>query len=158
MLAHHAEMTRDRSKIVATEKSLRDKPSRPPAAPPIVGIHPITSAVVHGAARIADQLNAQLVVVATSNGGSAVAKSSQRDFVPAIVVSNNEIVLRPTSLRGGIIPVSGAPTLEGARLTKFLEEWGFENQILKTGGQVVVVAGSHNRVVVHQIIEREMNP
>ena len=43
-------------------------------------------------------------------------------------------------------------------MTKFVEEWGFENQILKTGDQVVVVAESHNRVVVHQIIEREMSP
>jgi pyruvate kinase len=69
--------------MLNTEEALPDQP--PSIAPQFAeGVHPVTAAVVYGAARIADRLDARLVVVATRSGNTARIKAKQRDFIPTV--------------------------------------------------------------------------
>jgi len=142
--------------MLATEITLQDGPRHLPATVPIVGVHPITAAVVYGAGQIAEQLFAKMVVIATRSGATALAKSMQRDFVPTIAVSDSVAILRQISLYWGIIPVSGAPALDGPQLIEFIDRWGQSDGSLTVGDRVVMVTGSgikpgvHNQVIVHE--------
>ena len=143
--------------MTATEASLRDQAGHFSTAPPIVGVHPITSATVFGAGQIAQRLVARLVVVATRTGASALAKSSQRDFIPTIAVSDSIETLRRVSLYWGITPLEDAPCLYGAKLRTFINDWGKRDGYLESADRVVMVTGSgimdlaHNQVVVHEV-------
>jgi pyruvate kinase len=141
----------------ATERVLYDAPARPPIASGAAGVHPITSAVVYGAGRIAAQLHAKLTVVATRSGATARVKAKQRDFIPTVGVSENEAVLRQMCLLWGVTPLAGAPVHDPQGLRKFVAEWGKERGELSAGDRVVFVTGTgivraaHNLVVVHEV-------
>ena len=141
----------------ATEPLLSNRPLRQPAERNTTGALPITSAVVFGAGRIAQQLDAKLVVITTRSGATALTKSNLRDFVPTIAVSANEQTLRQVSLFWGIRPLAGAPTESIEQLRDFVFEWGRQEQILSSGDQIVFVIGSdcgqmaHNSVAVHEV-------
>jgi len=143
--------------MIATEKSLHDRMAHDPAAPPIIGVHPITSATVYGAGQIAQKLLAKLVVVSTRSGTSALAKSSQRDFIPTVAVSDSQDTLHRVTLYWGITPLEDAPCLFGSELRSFINHWGKQDGCLKPGDRVVMVTGSgimtgaHNQVVVHEV-------
>lgn len=142
--------------MTATEATLRDSTSQTPAAAPIIGVHPITSAVVYGAGQIAECLSAKLVVIATRSGATALAKSTQRDFIPTIAVSDEATTLRQMALLWGIIPVNGAPALSGLPLREFVDDWGHADGSLRPSDRIVLVTGSginpgvHNQVLVHE--------
>lgn len=120
-------------------------------------VHPVTSAVVRGAGRIAADLNAKLVVIATRSGATALTKAKQRDFIPTVAVSDCETTLRRMCLFWGINPVPGAPVDMDRHLLPFINQWGVENGGLQPGDRVVVVTGTgvkpgaHNLLVVHCI-------
>lgn len=143
--------------LLATEESLHDGAGLDLAAPPIIGVHPITSATVYGAGQIAQRLLAKLVVVSTRSGASALAKSSQRDVVHTVAVSDSQQTLRRVSLYWGITPLEDAPCLYGTELRAFINEWGKQDRCLHAGDRVVMVTGSgimtgaHNQVVVHEV-------
>ena len=142
--------------LLATEELLRDAPQQPtPTTGPEV--HPITSAVVYGAARIADRLDAKLVVVATRSGATALTKSKQRDYISTIGVSDSPITLRRMCLMWGITPMAGAPLEAGPDLRRYVDNWGRGEGVLAPGDRVVFVSGTglvegaHNLVVVHEV-------
>jgi pyruvate kinase len=143
--------------LVNTEQLLRDAPPRPPKFVEASGVHPITSAVVYAAGRIADQLDASLVVIATRSGATARVKAKQRDFVPTIAVSNCEATLRQMCLFWGITPLAEAPVNESLELRRYIRQWGIEDGSLRPGDRVVYVTGSeiveraHNVIVVHEV-------
>ena len=120
-------------------------------------VHPITSAVVTGTARVARQLNAALMVVRTRSGATALAMSKLRHKIPTVAVSDNEQVLRQMCLLRGITPVADAPALEGAGLREFIDDWGRRCAGLSAGDRVVMVSGTgiepgaHNQIVVHEV-------
>lgn len=142
--------------MICTEEMLRDAPiigDDTPAA----DVHPITAAVVYGAARIARQLKARMVVIATRGGGTARVKCKQRDFVRTIGVSDSESTLRRMCLYWGIIPLAGAPVHEGPELRKFIDRWGLADGSLQIGDRIVFITGNefvpkaHNLLVVHEV-------
>jgi pyruvate kinase len=141
----------------ATERMLHDAPARAPAAAGAAGVHPITSAVVYGAGRIAAQLHAKLTVIATQSGATARVKAKQRDFIPTVGVSDDETVLRQMCLLWGVVPLPGAPVLDPPGLRRFVVEWGKRHGDLTPGDRVVFVTGTgivrtaHNLVVVHEV-------
>ena len=120
------------------------------------GVHPVTEAVVYGAARIAERLKAKAVAIQTHSGRTALAKSKQRDMISSIAVSDKEQTLRQMTLFWGIEPAVGAPA-DGSALRQFIDDWGKENRVLTTGDLVVLMAsgdfkaGAHNRVMVHEV-------
>jgi pyruvate kinase len=127
------------------------------------GVQRVTSAVVFGAARIADRLDAKLVVVATRTGNTARIKAKQRDFIPTVGVSGDAQTLRQLCLFWGIIPVIGMPLDGGAALRTAIEEWGREHGILETDDYIVFVTSStygplgHDELFVHQIEDAVTN-
>jgi pyruvate kinase len=143
--------------LVTTEQLLRDTPTRPPKFMEASGVHPITSAVVYGAGRIAEQLEASMVVIVTRSGATARVKAKQRDFIPTIAVSDCEATLRQMCLFWGITPLGGAPVNEPLALREFITQWGIEDGSLHPGDRVVYVTGSnlirraHNVIVVHEV-------
>ena len=144
---------------LATEVYLRGRP-RDPAPLPLEfpeGLKRVTQAVVLGAGHIAQQLNAQLIAVASHSGATARALSKQRNFVPIVGVSDREEVVRQMCLLWGVIPLSNAPAADNQALLTYLEDWGRREGLLAAGDQVVLVAGTglpaqgHNMVMVHQV-------
>ena len=98
-----------------------------------------------------------MVVIATSSGETALAKSTQRDYIPTIAVSDSEAALRRMSLWWGITPLPGAPCHDNRALVEFIVQWGRAEGTLTKGDAIVVVAGTkiepgvRNLVVVHEI-------
>jgi pyruvate kinase len=133
--------------------------SRPPVHPDhsVPDIHPVTAAVVYGSAKIAERLNAKLIVCATRTGGTARIRSKQRDAIPTIGVSDSPAILRRMSLYWGVTPLPGAPVHEGPALRKFIEEWTLPRGIVSTGDRLEFVTGTnfyplaHNLLVIHEV-------
>jgi pyruvate kinase len=143
--------------LLKTERLLQDAPANAPPMAAVSGVHPITSAVIYGAGRIAAQLFASMVVIITRSGATARVKAKQRDFIPTLAVSDSETTLRQMTLFWGITPLHGAPTNNPPELRRFIDEWGLADGSLRLGDRVVFVTGSdlveraHNVVVVHEV-------
>ncbi|MCA9150596.1 MAG: pyruvate kinase, partial [Planctomycetales bacterium] len=120
-------------------------------------VHPVTSAVVNGAGQIGSQLRAKMIVIATRSGLTALEKAKHRDFIPTVAVSDRTMTLRQMCLYWGITPLAGVPHDLDRELVHFIDDWGREHGVLKTGDYVVFVAGtkvsvgSHNQLWVHQV-------
>ena len=117
----------------------------------------MTAAIVYGAARIADRLDARLVVVATRSGNTARIKAKQRDFISTVGISNSVETLRQLCLYWGIIPLSGVPLDDQEELCKAITSWGLEDGCLEKGNLIVLVTGTgldplaHNMVSVQEV-------
>ncbi|MBI3866261.1 MAG: pyruvate kinase [Planctomycetia bacterium] len=118
----------------------------------------VTEAVTLGAARAAEQLAAELVVVATRGGKTAMALSQQRSRTPILGVSDSPETARRLCLYWGVTPVQSdkvhAPVQE---LLEFVVEWCRVQDVLHSGSKLVVVtstnwsAEGHDLMLVHQI-------
>jgi pyruvate kinase len=143
--------------MLATERLLRDRMPERSAFHGPAYVHPITYSVVYGAAQIARQLQARLVVIVTHSGATALAKSCQRDFTTTVAVSDNAHSLRRLCLLWGITPLPNAPCGDQGQLREFIDKWGREEGTLTSGDRVVIVTGSgvvhgaHNVVEVHEV-------
>ena len=143
--------------MLGTERLLVDRQANPPVEQGDSLVLPITRSVVYGAATIAAQVAAKLVVIVTRNGTTAIAKSSQRDFIPSIAVSESQRTLRRISLLWGVTPLAGAPTDDDHALRDFIFDFGRTEGTLNDGDCVVVVtgtkvpSGAHNVVFVHRV-------
>ena len=120
-------------------------------------VHPITSAVTHNAANIAEAIQAKLVVVATRTGGTAWVKAKQRNYSPTLGVSDSEATLRRMCLFWGIMPHQ-VPHLDSPEnLVADVTKWGKSTGVLSAGDRVVFVTGTgllnqtHNLVFVHEV-------
>ena len=123
----------------------------------VEGLHPITQAVVDGASRIAAELDAKLVVVASKSGVTAIARSKRRGAVPTVGVSDDPATLRQMSLYWGVTPLAA---VEGADINRLLEHvtaWGLREGRLRRGDRILLVAGigfgtgGHNMALVHEV-------
>ncbi|TWT39752.1 pyruvate kinase [Blastopirellula retiformator] len=143
--------------MLATEKMLCDDLSQMHRPEEIGLVHPVTQAVVSGATRTADLLNAKLMVMATRTGGTALTKAKIRDCIPTIGVSDSKAALRRMCLYWGIIPIEGAPVHNGIQLRRFIDKWGADFGLLKPNDRVIFVTGggimqsAEYIVVVHKV-------
>ena len=123
----------------------------------VEGLHPITQAVVDGASRIAGELDAKLVVVASKSGLTAIARSKRRGAVPTVGLSDNPATLRQMSLYWGVTPLAGAAAPDTAALLEHVCGWGLREGRLQRGERILLVAGSgfgtggHNMALVHEV-------
>ncbi len=142
--------------MLHTEQLLKDAPNGGKARS-FERVHPITSAVTHSAAEIAESIGAKLVVIVTRSGGTAWVKSKQRNFVPTIGVSNQPSTLRRMCLFWGIMPRIVHNLDDPEKIFDEVARWGCEKKILAPGDYVVFVTGNsvmdhtHNLVVVHEV-------
>ncbi len=140
-----------------TEEMYRDQPALGKAKQ-FDRVHPITSAVTHAAANIADAISAKLVVVVSRTGGTAWVKSKQRNFIPTLGVSNSEATLQRMAIFWGIMPLRVENLDNPQELFDEVSRWGKDRGLLKTGDNVVFVTGTgvidntHNLLVVHHVL------
>lgn len=140
----------------ATERSLdvRDLPA--PEAPP-KHVHPITQALVLGAQRIAERLEAKLILVASHSGATALALSQRRGVTPVVGVSDHVATLRRMCLYWGVHPVDRRVETRIAGLAAFVDDWGREAAGLVAGDRIIFVSGAglspsgHDVVAVHEV-------
>jgi len=142
---------------LATEPLCRNRARVRVPEPPLGSIKPITAAVVEAAGRVAEQLEARLVVVASASGATALWLSKNRYYVPTLGVSDSEATLRRMCLYWGVIPLPDAPAQSKDALLRHVVGWGRGAGFLRPGDRIVVVAGTglagtaHNLIVVHEI-------
>ena len=129
------------------------------AAPEVTpeGLHPITQAVVDGAGRIAADIGARLIVVASRTGVTAIARSKRRGAVPTVGVSDNVSTLRQMALYWGVTPLAGTVSTDVDALFAHVTAWGLAGGRLKKGDRIVFVAGvgfgtgGHNMALVKEV-------
>jgi pyruvate kinase len=142
---------------LATEPLFADRPPAPSSDILPEGLLPITQGVVEGAAGIARNLDAKMLVVVSNSGVTALSLSKHRTLVPIIGVSNREATVRQMCLIWGVVPMVDAPTTDSIELIQYVEKWGVDNGSLQAGDHVVLVAGiglaskGHNMVRVHTV-------
>ena len=142
--------------MLSTEQMLKDVPGNSKTRLND-RVHPITSAVTHNAANIAEAIDAKLVVVATRTGGTAWVKAKQRNYIPTLGVSDSEQTLRRMCLFWGIMPRKVDRMENPDDLVADVTKWGKETGVLLAGDRVVYVTGTgllnqtHNLVFVHEV-------
>jgi len=120
-------------------------------------VHPITYAAVIGASRIARELSAKILVVATRGGGTCRLLSKQRGDIPVIGCSDTPSVLRRLTLFWGVTPLAGAPVQDGPQFRAFIDAWGREQSLIAKGDRIVFVTGTNfypmaqNILVIHEV-------
>jgi pyruvate kinase len=124
---------------------------------PSDGLSPVTQATTCAAARIAEELNARMIIVATATGRSALCVSQARTLVPVIGVSTSPAVLRRMCLLWGVIPFGEAPAADDRQLLRFIVDRGRQSGELSAGDRIVLLTGTglpssrHNAVIVHEV-------
>ena len=121
--------------------------------------NPISEAVTLGATIVADDLNADLIVIPTKTGRTALALSGLRGKVPILAVTHNEALARKLCLFWGVTCVQSKLVRESAdALLQFVVQWGLENRTLKSGSTIIVVGhaswmggGGHDLLMVHAV-------
>ncbi len=141
---------------LSTETLFRDRPAPPKPKVSAQGLKPITRAVVYGASRIASEVGARLIAVATKSGASALALSKMRSLVPTIGVTDLEETLRQMCLYWGVTPLSGQPSDDATAMLQNVTRWGKQTGQLADNDLILMVtvtaAGAgHNMVVVHEV-------
>jgi pyruvate kinase len=129
----------------------------PPPEVLVDGLHPITQAVVDGASRIAAQLDAKLVVVASKSGLTAIARSKRRGAVPTVGMSDDPATLRQMALYWGVTPLAAAAGADIDGVLEHVTAWGLREGRLRRGDRILLVAGigfgtgGHNMALVHEV-------
>ena len=120
--------------------------------------NPITEAISLGAMVVADDLNADLIVVATDSGRTALALSRLRGRVPILAITPREDTVRRLCLYWGVTSVQSKLVRQSAdALLQYVVHWGLDNNILKSGHKIVVVGhtnwidGGHDLMMVHVV-------
>ena len=118
----------------------------------------VTEAVILGAGRAAEHLHADLIVVASHSGRTAIAVSNQRNRVPILGLSDNPATARRMCLYWGISALQTDKVHATPQdLLKFVVEWGKKRGILESGSKLVFVASTnwsaegHDLMLVHAI-------
>lgn len=142
--------------MLSTEKMLKTQPSESKTRF-FSRVHPVTSAVTHNAANIAEAIDAKLVVVASRTGGTAWVKAKQRNYIPTLGVSDSDHTLRRMCLFWGIMPHKVQNLDNPEILMDEVTAWGVSRGMLSPGDRVVYVTGTgllhntHNLLVVHEV-------
>lgn len=123
---------------------------------PLRRANPITEAVSRGATVVAESLGANLIVVATDSGRTALALSRQRSHVPILAVTHNESTARKLCLYWGVTAILSTLVRQSAdALLQHVVQWGTENKLLESGHKIVVVGHTnwlgdgHDLMMVH---------
>jgi pyruvate kinase len=142
---------------LATEPLCRRKSPVPEPDASVEGLNPITEVTVYAAGRMAEELDAKLVAVATASGATALSLSKNRHYMPTVGITDSPATLRRMCLYWGVIPLPSAPTGDREQLLRYFIHWGRSTGLLDSGDRMVLIAGTglhvtaHNMVVVHQL-------
>jgi len=113
----------------------------------------VTEAVTLGAVKAAGQLSADLIVVVTKTGKTAMALSWLRGNTPVIALTDDPAIARRLTLCWGITPVCTAVAQKSPHeILRFVTEWGRKEQILSSGSKIVLVASSATSDIAHDLM------
>jgi pyruvate kinase len=141
----------------ATEAHYFQRPLLPVPDKLADGLMPVTQAVVHGAAEMARELGAKVIVAASRSGVTALALSKLRSYTPTVGVSDSETTLRQMCLFWGVYPLALTPTGEVGPLLEHVSQLGIKEGRFKRGDRIVLVSGTglagggHNLAIVHEV-------
>lgn len=118
----------------------------------------VTEAVTMGAARAAEHLAADLLVVATHSGRTAMAASRLRSATPVLGISDDPHTARRMCLYWGVTPLlSDKVHADTPELLAFVVDWARKQGALRSGSKLVLVASTnwsaegHDLMLVHAI-------
>lgn len=118
----------------------------------------VTEAVTHGAAIVAEMLHADLIVIATRTGKTALSVSNQRLPVPILGLTPHPEVASKMSLYWGVTPlVADFADSTPQEVVEFVVKWGQADGTLKSGSKFVLISTSnwsargHDQLLVHAI-------
>ena len=118
----------------------------------------VTEAVTVGAVAVAEQLSADLLVIPTVSGRTALAVSKERSPVPVLALSDSPTTARRMNLYWGVRSLTSIQADTSPR--RLLDEvchWGRKIGVLQTGERLVLVGSSnwsaagHDLVMVHSV-------
>jgi pyruvate kinase len=148
---------------IAREAEATPYLSAPP--PPAVGMLDVAATVCKAAVQVATDLGARAIVAFTESGATARYVSRFRPRVPIIGLATSQVAMRRMALYWG---VEGASPLDISTDLREMIAQGdqriIEECMISPGELVVVVAGTPggrggtNRVIVHQVGERDLAP
>jgi pyruvate kinase len=127
---------------LATESTFERRPPRNLVINSAV-VHDITRAAVRAAGRMAYDLAAKLIFVASHSGRTALALSQHRGYVSIVGISSRESTLRQMSLYWGVTPLRGAPARNLQELIRHADHWSCDEGFAAKGDRIVIVGGSH---------------
>lgn len=118
----------------------------------------VTEAVTLGASVAAEHLKADLIVVGTHSGRTAMAVSKQRSPVPILALTDSPETARRMCLYWGVTSVQTDAVDDDPRaLIKYVTEWGRKLDVFHRGSRFVVVASTewsaagHDLLMVHVV-------
>ncbi|HUG90762.1 MAG TPA: pyruvate kinase [Planctomycetaceae bacterium] len=118
----------------------------------------VTEAVTLGAGAAAEHLNADLIVIATHSGKTAMALSKQRGQVPILALTDSPAAARRMCLYWGITGLETDAVREPPEvLLKHVLDWGRRHGILDHGSRLVLVTttnwarGGKDLLLVHAV-------
>jgi pyruvate kinase len=118
----------------------------------------VTDAVTQGAVKAAEHLRADLIVVATRSGRTALAVSKQRSGIPILGLSQSAESTRRMCLYWGVTAIqTDLVDASPQELLKFVVNWARGENLLQPGSKLVLVSSSnwsaegHDLLLVHAI-------
>jgi pyruvate kinase len=116
----------------------------------------VTEAVTHGAGIVAEMLEANLIVIATKTGKTALSVSNQRLKTPILGISQSAETARKMALYWGVTPlVADLDQYTLQQVLEYVVQWGKIEGVLNPGNRVVLIASSnwsanaHDQLIVH---------
>lgn len=118
----------------------------------------VTEAVTLGAATTAEHLNADLIIVATHSGKTAMAVSKQRSPVPILALTDRAESARQMTLYWGVTSLeTDIVRALPQEIAGFAADWAIREKILNPGSRFVLVCGTDwssagkNVLLVHTV-------
>lgn len=121
----------------------------------------VTEAVTAGAITSAEHFRADLIVVCTHTGKTALALSKRRPPIPILALTDDQDTSQRMCAYWGVIPLLTQVVVrdQPSEILKFVSEWGKAQGTLKPGSKVVLIAetnwseGAHDMMLVHVVPE-----
>ena len=96
--------------------------------------------MTRGAVHAADQLEAELLVLQTGSGVTAMAVSELRPRTPLLALTDNEPTAARLTLSWGVqAGVTEMSRRSPEAAAEFVSQWGLERGLLRPGGRFVLI-------------------
>lgn len=103
----------------------------------------VTEAITLGAGAAAEYLDADLIVVATRSGKTAMSVSNQRSTMPILALSDSPETARRMCLFWGVTPVETDVVTQAPKaLLRFVTDWGKRTSVLSAGSRIILVGST----------------
>lgn len=112
----------------------------------------IIDGIVEATSRLAEEVRATLVLVATRDGNTALLLSKQRSRTPVLGISHHEATVRRMGLYWGVIPLYFPEAHDSGKLLRRVTNWARERDLVRHGDRVVLVASTHWTATGHNMI------